>query len=118
VKDDPAARLQAIPPADLATYMKVRDMRQWRNPFLILQKEGVALLDVANSEQRLLKPEELAGALAALPASAWPYGRVVAVQEGTPTGTEEEKADFRRNRAVIAGTLHEVHVVINWVSGA
>jgi hypothetical protein len=98
--------------------MKVRDMRQWRNPFLILQKDGVALLDVANSEQRLLKPEELAGALAALPASAWPYGRVVAVQEGTPAGSDDDKAEFRRNRAVIAGTLHEVHVVINWVSGA
>ena len=47
--------------------------------------------DVADSAEIRLKPSELLPALAALPASNWPYGRVVAATEngqGVPSRNE------------------------------
>jgi hypothetical protein len=37
------------------------------------------LTGVAANEEQILKPEEVLKALAQLPASAWPYGRAVAI---------------------------------------
>src|SRR5579864_6149947 len=74
----PEVVLQAIPAADAAQLERIHDMRNWRNPYLIVRPDGVALLDAADSAEIKLKPGELLGALAALPASNWPYGRVVA----------------------------------------
>ena len=49
----------------------------------------------------------------AIPA-ADPYGRVVAVQENS-VSSEPERVLIRRNRAIVAGTLEGLHVLINWV---
>lgn len=95
----------------------MRDMRAWRNPYLIVRKDGIGMLDVGNNEQRLLKPEELLPALAQLPSSAWPYGRVVAVTENG-VGAPGDDVQIRRNRALVAGTLESMHVLINWVPSA
>ena len=78
----------------------MRDMKAWRNPYLIIRVDGVGLLDPANNEQHLLKPDEVLDALAALPATAWPYGRVVVVTENPLTNSEEQKVAIRRNRAL------------------
>jgi hypothetical protein len=78
--------------------------------------DGVGLLDSANNEQKILTPDQLLTALADLPSSAWPYGRVVAVAESVPAGSSDaDKAQLRRNRALVAGTLENLQVAINWV---
>ncbi len=112
-----AARIQTIPAAKPEMYRNMRDMRAWRNPYLIVRKDGIGMLDVGNNEQRLLKPEELLPALAQLPSSAWPYGRVVAVTENG-VGAPGDDVQIRRNRALVAGTLESMHVLINWVPSA
>jgi hypothetical protein len=49
--------------------------------------------------------------LAALPSSAWPYGRVVLVAQASPKDPPEQtKADLRKNRALLLGTLKELGV--------
>jgi hypothetical protein len=53
-----------------------------------------------------------------LPASAWPYGRVVAVAENSPTSSEDQKVAIRRNKGIVAGTLESMHILINWVPSA
>lgn len=94
-------------------------MKGWRNPYLIVHAEKIGLFDAANSEEHLLKPDELLEALANLPPSAWPYGRVVAAQEQEPrNSSDEERAAIRRNRGILAGTLAEEKIVINWVPSA
>ncbi len=122
--DDPAVleaqaavKIQSIPAANPDKYRGMIEMKNWRNPYLIVRRDGVGLLDVANNEQRLLKPQELLQALAQLPDSAWPYGRVVAVSEN---GVRADGDDvlIRKNRALVAGTLKGVHVLINWVPSA
>ena len=115
---DPELVLQAIPPADQARYDRIQDMRKWRNPYLIVRADGVALFDSADSAEIILKTEELLPALARLPASNWPYGRVVAVSESAANGSEQEGAAIRRNKGIIGGTLQDAHVAVKWVPGA
>jgi hypothetical protein len=112
---NPLLRIESLPPADTQQISAVRDMKNWKNPYLIVRVDGVGLLDPADSEQKILTPDQLLAALADLPSSAWPYGRVVAVAESAAAASEAEKAQLRRNRALVAGTLESLQVVINWV---
>lgn len=107
-------RLQSIPAADPAKFGSVRDFKAWRNPYLMIGKDGASLLDVANNEEHLLKFAEIPEALARLSPSAWPYGRVVAVAEDKAVATGDE-ALIRRNRGIVAGTLDGLHILIDWV---
>ena len=90
-------------------------MKAWRNPYLIIRVDGVGLLDVANNEQQIVDPDKLSEALARLSASAWPYGRIVAIQEINASSSEEDKTKLRKNRALVAGALESMQVLINWV---
>jgi hypothetical protein len=103
--------LESIPAPDPAKYPVVRDMVHWQNPYLVVRQDGIGLVDLANSEIHMLKPEEILGRLVSLPSSAWPYGRVVLVAEAVPKNpTEQTKADVRKNRALLLGTLKEMDV--------
>ncbi len=115
---DPQTILQAIPPADSAKYKHIRDMKNWRNPYLIVRADGVALLDVADSAEIVMKPDELLPALAKLPASNWPYGRVVAAAEVGVIGSEQQKIAIRRNKGIVGGLLQGAHIVVEWVPSA
>jgi len=110
----PEVVLQAIPAADQAQVDRIHDMKNWRNPYIIVRPDGVALLDAADSAEIRLKPAELLPALAALPASNWPYGRIVAATENTKV-SEQEKVEIRRNRGIVGGMLQGAHVAIKWV---
>ncbi len=110
----PEAVLQAIPAADKAQVESIHDMKNWRNPYLIVRPDGVALLDVVDSAEIRLKPGELLPALAALPASNWPYGRVVAATENDKA-SEQEQVEIRRNRGIVGGMLQDAHIAIKWV---
>jgi hypothetical protein len=111
----PEARIQQIPPADPQKYAALKDMKAWRNPYLIVRLDGVGLLDVSNNEQQIVDPDKLPDALAKLPVSAWPYGRVVAIQEISANASEQDRATLRKNRALVAGSLESMKVEINWV---
>jgi len=111
---DAYARLESIPSADPAKFVNVHDFKSWRNPYLVVQKDGVSLLDVAHNEQQLLKLQELPQGLARLSPSAWPYGRVVALAEDKPSATGDDVL-IRKNRGIVAGTLESLHILINWV---
>jgi hypothetical protein len=112
-----SAHIQAIPTADPVKFHETRG-KAWRNPYLIVKPDGVALLDVDNNLEHIMKPDELTQKLAQLPDTAWPYGRVVAVTESTTTASDHDKAEMRKNKAIVAGTLEGMHVVINWIPAA
>jgi hypothetical protein len=119
VTPDPQTVLQAIPAADSAKYAHIRDMKNWRNPYLIVRSDGVALYDVADNAEIILKPDELLPALAKLPASNWPYGRVVAAAEARVQGaSEQDKIAIRRNKGIVGGLLTGAHIVVDWVPSA
>ena len=119
---DPAAlataRILAIPEPTPEKYRSLVQMKGWRNPYLIIRADGVGLLDPDDHLERILKPEELTQALGNLPPSAWPYGRVVAVTENGVRSGANDDVKIRTNRAIVAGTLESMHVLINWVPSA
>jgi hypothetical protein len=111
----PEVVLQAIPLADSARVERIHDMKTWRNPYLIVRPDGVALLDVADSAEIRLKPSELLPALAALPTANWPYGRVVAATENSARASEQDGVAIRRNKGIVGGILQGAHIAVKWV---
>lgn len=104
-----------IPAADSASYNHIEDMKKWRNPYLIVRSDGVALLDSADNAEIILKPDELLPSLARQPPSNWPYGRVVAAAENNRTGSEQDAIAIRRNKGIVGGILDGAHVAVKWV---
>jgi hypothetical protein len=116
---DPQAVLQAIPPADSAKYGHIRDMKNWQNPYLIVRADGVAMFDAVDNTETVLKPDDLLPALAELPASKWPYGRVVAATEQSTKGiSDQDKVSIRRNKGILGGLLEGAHIAVDWVPSA
>lgn len=111
---DPSAVLQAIPAADPAKYDRIQDMRAWRNPYLIVRADGVVLFDSADSAEIRLKPEDVLAELAKLPASKWPYGRVVAAAEVSVRASEQDGVVIRRNKGILGGLLKGANVAVKW----
>ena len=121
--------LQNIPATSPAKYAGLREKKNWQNPYLVVRPDGVGLLTgVTANQEQILKPEDVLDALARLPSSAWPYGRVVAilVQEqsgnseqspgqGSEPSFEQQKVALRRNRGTVAGELERAHVEIVWM---
>jgi hypothetical protein len=93
-------------------------MKKWRNPYLIVRADGVALFDAADSAEIILKTDELLPALAKLPPSNWPYGRVVAAAEAGLSSSEHDKVAIRRNKGIVGGILQGAHIAVDWVPSA
>ena len=92
--------------------------RHWSNPYLVIRADYVGLLtDVSANEEQMLKPEEVLTALAHLPATAWPYGRAVAILvDEKQTTSEQDKIALRRNRGIVEGDLRGAQVAIRWIA--
>jgi hypothetical protein len=114
-RPDPQTILQALPAPDHAQYDRIQDMKQWRNPYLIVRADGVALYDSADSAEIILKPDEVLASLAKLPSSDWPYGRVVAAAEINARTSEQDGIAIRRNKGIVGGMLEAAHVAVKWV---
>jgi hypothetical protein len=112
------SRILAIPRITDEQNRSLAKTKSWRNPYLIVRADGVALLDPDDHLERIVKPEELTQTLGNLPTSAWPYGRVVAVTENGVRSSADDDVKIRKNRAVVAGTLESLHVLINWIPSA
>jgi hypothetical protein len=114
---DASTLLQTIAAADPTKYPSAQESRHWSNPYLVIRPDAVGLLSsVAANEEQILKPEQVLNALARLPASAWPYGRAVAVLvEERPTSSEQDKISLRRNRGIVEGDLQGAHIAIHGI---
>lgn len=84
----------------------------------MIRADRIGLLTgVASNEEQIVKPEQLLDTLAHLPATAWPYGRAVAVLVSAEPGiSEEDKIELRRRRGVVGGELESAHVAIQWIA--
>ncbi len=105
--------LELIPPPDRAKFPKLQDMRDWKNPYLVVRDDGIGFVDISNHEIRVLTPEQIPAELVSLPSNAWPYGRVVLVTEAAPKiPSDAAKAELRKNRGLLVGTLRDLDVQI------
>ena len=112
-----ATLLETIAAADPAKYPSPPASKRWSNPYLVIRPDAVGLVTgVTANEEQILQPEEVLSALARLPASAWPYGRAVAILvEEKPTASESDKVAIRRSWGIVDGDLESAHVAIRWI---
>jgi len=128
-RDTERQELEQIPPPAKTRYMTIHTRESWGNPFLIVGKKTVTLRvtypegpqsDVApgnllhppNARKRELelRLSDLPEALAAVPENAWPYGRVIAVEEDA-VQARADRVQVRRNVETTMQVLNDLGVV-------
>ena len=128
--------LEQVPPPSKTRYLAVKSLTNWENPYLTIQGSMVTLhVTVADAntsglgEGGILRPTgarrqdlnvrttDLPAALNAVPASAWPYGRVVALEEAHDAPASA-RPELRRNMEAAIKTLGDLGVVVyEWQEG-
>ncbi|HEY2040005.1 MAG TPA: hypothetical protein VGG95_10095 [Edaphobacter sp.] len=122
-------QMELIPPPSKSRYMAVHSLTSWENPYLTVQGSMVTLhvlMADGNPTQigqgGLLRPvgarrrnldvriSDLPAALNAIPEGAWPYGRVVAVEEAHEIPVKA-RAQVRRNVETVLKALGDLGVV-------
>jgi len=128
--DEERAQLAQIPLPTKSLYIDIHDPGAWANPFLSVGPDslslrvllpdanpspvgqGTMLRPVAARRQVLdLRVSDLDKAMVAIPANAWPYGRVVAVAESSDA-TPKERPMARRNVEDVIRRLNDLGVVV------
>jgi hypothetical protein len=129
-RDTDRQQLDQIPPPAKSRYMAIHTRESWGNPFLIVGKKTVTLRIMkpepphsdlvpgtlmqpagARKQELTLRLSELPEALAALPEQAWPYGRVIAVEED-PVAVRADRIPVRRNVETTIQVLNDLGVVV------
>jgi hypothetical protein len=130
LRDQQRAELERVPLPSKNLYIDVHEPGAWANPFLSVEAdtlnlrinladanpspvgEGTMLRPAAARRQEVqLRPTELAEAIVALPASAWRYGRVIAVAEA-PGASRKDRPKIRRNVEAAIRQLNDLGVVV------
>lgn len=134
-RDQQRSDLARIALPTKSRYVDVHEPGAWANPFISFDTQMVNLrvtLADANPSQLgqggLLRPsaarrrelqirsKDLAAALIALPDSAWPYGRVVAIEE-SPLADRKQRPAIRRQIEAAIQQLNDLGVVVEeWPS--
>jgi hypothetical protein len=128
--DQERAELDLIPLPTKSLYIDIHDPAAWTNPFLsvggdmltlriILPDEnpspvgaGSLLRPAAARRQELqLRLSDLDKAVAAIPAGAWPYGRVIAIAESS-TAAAKDRPKVRRNVEAVIRQLNDLGIVV------
>src|SRR5579871_4860605 len=131
LRDQQRAELSKIALPTKSRYVDVHEPGAWANPFLSFDAKMVNLrvtLADANpstlGEGGILRPKaarrnevqinakDLVSALIALPESAWPYGRVVAIEE-SPLADRKQRPEIRRQIEAAIQQLNDVGVVVD-----
>jgi hypothetical protein len=130
-KDQQRARLARIALPTKSRYVDVHEPGAWNNPFISIDAKMINLrvtLEDANTsslgEGGMLRPAaarrrelqvrqaDLIEALMALPDYAWPYGRVVAIEE-SPLADKKSRPAIRRQMEAVIQQLNDLGVVVD-----
>jgi hypothetical protein len=122
-------QLDMIPPPSKSRFMAVHTADSWENPSITVQPgmlelrvlladpnpslgSGGMLRPVAARQQELnISLDKMDEAVSAIPESAWPYGRVISVEEPTNTPAKAEP-QVRRNLEVAVRELNDLGIVV------
>ena len=117
VADGASPLKNRIPPADANKYRSVRDARDWQNPYLMVQANGIDARPIsAATEAPTMSPADVVAYLEKLPSIAWPYGLVVVVSEnGVRVPGSDER--IKRNREELVRLLEKAGIKVeSWPS--
>ncbi len=123
-------QIDLIPPPSKSRYLAVRSLTSWENPYITVQGSmltlHVTLADANTSDLGvggILRPvgarrqdlnirtADLPVALNAVPQTAWPYGRVVALEEAHDVPSKA-RPQVRRNMETAMQLLNDLGVVV------
>jgi hypothetical protein len=136
-KEDAAREeLEQIPPPSKNRYLSVHTKEAYSNPFLVVHPQTVTLTinyrdqdpngftaggilrpPRARQQEIDVRVDDLPQALASLSPEAWPYGRVVAIEE-SPTAPRKERVAIRRNVETTIQILNDLGVVVDEWTGS
>ena len=127
--------IDQIPPPSKSRYLAVHTKGSWANPFLTVGRDSVHLRIIFPDENpstygqdTMLRPADarkqeldvrfadLPRALSAVPEIAWPYGRVVAIEENAVTA-RADKYQVRRNVEATIQMLNDLGIVVDEWTG-
>jgi hypothetical protein len=123
-------QLDLIPPPSKSRYLAIRSLTTWENPYITVQGSmltlHVTLADANTSDLGaggILRPvgarrqdlnirtADLPSALNAVPQTAWPYGRVIAIEEAHETPASA-RPQVRRNMETAMNLLNDLGMVV------
>jgi hypothetical protein len=103
-----------IPPAAPEKYQSVRDGKDWANPYLVIRADGIEVVAKNLPKHgKAIALKDLKKTLTGLPVEAWPYGKVVAVQE-IGIGSEDDGKAIEQNRKYAKEVLEGLDIKIEW----
>jgi len=108
-----------IAPASPQRYKSIRDAKDWENPYLVIRRDGIEVIAKGlPSGRTTVARADLQRTLIALPLSAWPYGRVVAVQDtGIVAADGSDKESIASNHEAALAILNTLQVTVErWPS--
>jgi len=130
-RDQQRAQLNRIALPTKSRYVDVHEPGAWANPFISFDAQmvnlRVTLADAnpstlgaggmlrptaARRREVQINPKDLVDALIALPDDAWPYGRVVAIEE-SPLADKKMRPAIRRQIEAAIQQLNDLGVVVD-----
>ena len=128
--DTQREELERIPPPAKSQYMAIHGFDSWENPYLTVQPGmvelhvmrgdanttpigvgGITRPVAARREELNVSLDDLASAISSVPGDAWPYGRVVAIEEAHKTPASAEPT-VRRNMETAIARLSDLGIVV------
>jgi hypothetical protein len=129
-RDQDRAEMAKVPLPTKSMYIDVREPSQWTNPLLSVGPDFVTMriihadanpstagqgtllrLQAARREELQLRLSDLEQAVVAIPKDAWPYGRVIAVEE-SPNSGRKDRPKSRRNVETVIRQLNDLGIVV------
>jgi hypothetical protein len=91
-------------------------IEKWKNPFIMVRPDGVELVSRdASTGAQIMSIPQMREALLQLPATAWPLGRIVAVQEiGIRSSSNQDDEAIERKREELNQMLESLEIAANW----
>lgn len=122
--------LTQIPIPSKGDYQTIAQESQWQNPFLTVETEmiqlriylpdentsdvdrgGLTRLSAARKHTLNVRLADLPRALTSLPNNAWPYGRVIAINQ--QLAPPQAQARLNKNLAITIGALQSMGIVVD-----
>lgn len=113
----PARLDPRIKPAVAERYKAIRNANKWENPYLMVGPDHIVVRAKGLAGLKIVLPDALEQTLLELPVTAWPYGKVVAVQENGDRTDKTDDKPIADNVAAARATLKKLGVTFDkWPS--
>jgi hypothetical protein len=106
-----------IKPAVAERYKAVRNANNWQNPYLMVGSDHIVVRAKGLPGLKIVQADALEQTLLELPVTAWPYGKVVGVQENGDRADKSDDKPIADNVAAARATLKKLGVTFDkWPS--